>query len=143
VIDPEAVNQPAVDIGRRHVRTGYAALALFVLLGVALEALHAFKVGGYLDVEHETRRLMLRLAHAHGTLLSVVNVVFGLTAKAYPHACTPLSSVAMLVSLALVPLGFGLGAISAQGADPGALVLLVPPGALALLAALAITAKRL
>ena len=92
--EQESVSPNAVDIGRRHVRTGYAALALFVLLGVALEALHAFKVGGYLDLEHETRRLMLRLAHAHGTLLSVLNVVFGLTAKAYPHACSPLSSTA-------------------------------------------------
>jgi hypothetical protein len=141
--EPDSQRQRAADVARRHLRVGFAALAFFVLLGAVLEALHAFKVAGYLDAEHETRRLMLRLAHAHGTLLSILNIVFGLTAKAYPRACTALSSAAMFVSLALVPLGFGLGGISARGGDPGALVLLVPPGALSLFAGLLLTARRL
>jgi hypothetical protein len=62
----------------RHLRVGLFGLLVFLTLGVALEALHGFKVGLYLDVGNEARRLSLRLAHAHGTLLSVLHVVFAL-----------------------------------------------------------------
>ena len=58
---------PSEPIVTRHLRIGYWALALFVTMGLLLETLHAFKVGAYLDVQNETRRLMWRLAHAHGT----------------------------------------------------------------------------
>lgn len=130
-------------IARRHLAVGFAALALFVLLGVLLEGLHAFKVDGYLNAAHETRRMMLRLAHAHGTLIALVNVGYGLTVRAFPTAASKLASGALLAALALVPLGFGFGAVGAQGGDPGALVLLVPGGALALVVGLAVTARRL
>lgn len=128
---------------RAHVRAGFAGLCLFVALGVVLEALHAVKAPFYLDVGSETRRLMLRLAHAHGTLLSLVQIAFGLSARAYPRLETRLSSTALHLGHALVPLGFGLGALGAHGGDPGALVVLVPAGALALLVGLAISAGRL
>jgi hypothetical protein len=130
-------------VARRHLLVGFASLAVFALLGVLLEGLHAFKVDGYLNAAHETRRMMLRLAHAHGTLIALVNVAYGLTLRAFPEAASKLASSAFLAALALVPLGFGLGAVGAQGGDPGALVLLVPAGALALIAALAVTARRL
>src|SRR5690606_3010188 len=59
-----------LDIARRHARLGYGVLLLSALLGLTLEALHAFKVSAYLDAS--TRRLMWRLAHAHGALLGLV-----------------------------------------------------------------------
>src|SRR6185369_15955470 len=40
-------------LGLRHVRFGYFALLAFLTLGVALEALHGFKIGFYLDVASE------------------------------------------------------------------------------------------
>ena len=57
------------------IRFGWIAMLVFVLLGLALEGLHGFKVAWYL--EHETRRMMWTLAHAHGVLLSLVVIVFG------------------------------------------------------------------
>ena len=139
---PEPV-QTETDIARRHLAVGFATLALFVLLGALLEGLHAFKVDAYLNVAHETRRMMLRLAHAHGTLIALVNVAFGLTVRAFPNAGSKLASSALLAALALVPLGFGLGAVGAKGGGPGALVLLVPSGALALVVGLISTARSL
>jgi Na+-driven multidrug efflux pump len=104
---------------------------VFVLLGVVLETFHAFKWTGYLHVEHETRRLMLRLAHAHGTLLSVVQIVFALSARAEPRLLGSVRPAAMLLGQWMVPLGFLLGAIGARGGDPGPLVALLPAGAIA------------
>jgi hypothetical protein len=135
--------EPETDIARRHLAVGFVALALFALLGALLEGLHAFKVDAYLNVAQETRRMMLRLAHAHGTLIALVNVAFGLTVRAFPRAGSKLASSALFAALALVPLGFGLGAVGARAGDPGALVLLVPGGALALVVGLLSTARCL
>ncbi|MEZ5284937.1 MAG: hypothetical protein R2712_09025 [Vicinamibacterales bacterium] len=64
---------------RRHLRFGWWALAAFAAAGLLLETLHGFKVRAYLDVANETRRLMWTLAHAHGSLLAIVNILYGLT----------------------------------------------------------------
>ena len=53
-------------IVKRHLTLGWVLLALFLSLGLFLEALHGFKVRWYVDLQYETRRLMWRLAHAHG-----------------------------------------------------------------------------
>ena len=58
---------------RRHLRVGWGALALFAASGLVLEAFHGLKLGFYLDLANETRRLMFTLGHAHGTLLALVN----------------------------------------------------------------------
>src|SRR6266571_7488083 len=65
----------------RNLRFGWWSLLVFLSLGGALETLHGFKIGWYLDVGNEMRRLMFTLAHAHGTLLAVVNIIAGLTAR--------------------------------------------------------------
>jgi len=66
-------------------RFGWWSLLLFTALGLGLESLHGFKVRAYLDVSNETRRLMWTLAHAHGALLSVLHVVFGLSLRVSPE----------------------------------------------------------
>ena len=63
--DPE---DPTLDRARLHLRFGWWSLLVFMTLGLMLEALHAFKMGVYLDVSSETRRLLWTLAHAHGAL---------------------------------------------------------------------------
>ena len=73
----------------RHLRFGWWSLLLFLTMGIVLEVMHGFKVGWYLDVGNETRRLLLRLAHAHGTLLSLVHVVFALTLRTGALAIQP------------------------------------------------------
>lgn len=123
----------AKHVARTHLRWGFGGLFLFVLLGVALETLHAFKAPSYLDVGNETRRLVWRLAHAHGTLISLVNVAYALTLERRPALATSLASNGLLASLILVPFGFFAGGIVVHGGDPGLPILLVPLGAAALL----------
>ena len=66
-----------------NLRAGFLALFVFATLGLLLEALHGFKLGFYLDVDQETRRLLWRLGHAHGTLLGLLNIGYALAASAF------------------------------------------------------------
>ena len=59
-------------------------LPILILLGLALELLHGFKIQWYLAVANDTRRLLWTLAHAHGVLLGVVNVVYALSLRTFP-----------------------------------------------------------
>jgi len=130
------------ELARRHLRFGWYALAAFSVLGLGLELLHAFKLGFYLDVASETRRLMWRLAHAHGTLLALVNIAFGgCAARLEPGRARRRASACFIVAAMSMPLGFLLGGTFAAAADPSALVALVPAGA-ALLIAGALSAAR-
>ena len=122
---------------QRHLRMGWCLLSVFLVLGMTLEALHAFKLGWYLDLANETRRLLLRLAHAHGVLLGLLNVAFALS---LPHRA-PLGERAelwisrcVLLGSALLPAGFLLGGIVVRGGDPNPAVLLSPLGAALLFA---------
>ena len=122
---------------RRHVVLGWWTLAAFALLGMAMEALHGFKVSWFLDPAFETRRLLWRLAHAHGTLLSLVQLGF---AASLPHTAPRrreglrLTSSLLLAALCLLPLGFFLGGLTVYGGDPGPGILLAPIGALCFVA---------
>ena len=74
---PSAADSNATPEERRHFRLGWWSLLVFVCLGIVLEGMLAFKAPWYVNVgDNETHRLMLRLGHAHGTLLSVLNIVF-------------------------------------------------------------------
>jgi hypothetical protein len=127
---------------RRHVMAGWWAVLLFLALGFTLELLHGFKVGWYLNVANATRRLMWTLAHAHGTLLGLVNVLFGLTVHRLNWRGRGLAtaSAALLSGSVLLPGGFLLGGVVIYDGDPGLGILLVPVGAVALLLAIGTTA---
>jgi hypothetical protein len=133
------------DYARRHLRIGWWSLLCFAAVGLVLEILHGFKVRAYLDVSNETRRLMWTLAHAHGTLLSLVHVIFGLSLRV---AAEPLERNLRLISSCLIgasvllPGGFFLGGVVVYGGDPGLGVLLVPIGAVLLLAAVFFIASQ-
>ena len=133
------------DHARRHLRLGWWELVIWLTLGIVLETMHGFKIGWYLDVSNETRRIMWTLAHAHGTLLGVVNILFSLTVR---HAIGParwqaLASSCLIGASLLLPGGFLLGGIVVYGGDPGPGILLVPVGAILLLVALALTAWKI
>lgn len=123
-----------------HERFGWWSLFVFVALGFVLETLHGFKAGFYLDVSNETRRHMWTLAHAHGTLLSVVNIVFGLCQRTLGLELA-LASRCLLGATVLLPGGFLLGGVVIYGGDPGLGIVGVPIGALLLLAAVFMTAR--
>lgn len=128
----------------RHLRFGWWSLFAFLTLGVVLETLHGFKIGWYLDVDQEMRRLMFTLAHAHGTLLALVNIGAGLTVRAVKgFELTPGASRCLIWGSLLLPAGFLLGGLIIHDGDPGLLVILVPIGALLLLYGVGSAARAL
>ena len=123
------------------IRFGLWSLLAYLTLGLALEALHGFKVAWYLDFE--TRRLLWTLAHAHGVLVSVLTIGFGLMLqRTTPASWHRLVSASLFGALVLLPGGFLLGGIFVYGGDPGPGVLLSPIGGALLFAAVLATALR-
>src|SRR5258708_7635697 len=140
-LTPHTVPDESIDEGiyvRRHLRVGWWSFLLFATLGLGLESLQGFKVRAYVDVSNETRRLMWTLAHAHGALLGLVNVLVALSIRVLPEvgvAHRRLTSTALLAATVLIPGGFFLGGIAFYGGDPGLVVLSLPIGAALLLVA--------
>lgn len=130
-------------LARRHHLIGWWALLVFLSLGIALETMHGFKVGFYLDPPHRLRRLLWTLAHAHGTLLALVNVVFAVGLAQFgrwTERRLKLASFFLIDALLLLPAGFFLGGVGHSEVDPSPGVLLVPIGALLLLVAVGLIA---
>ncbi|MCB9869337.1 MAG: hypothetical protein H6837_05735 [Planctomycetes bacterium] len=120
---------------RRLVALGFWLLAVFVPIGLALEALHAFKVDVYLG--SRMRQHLWTLAHAHGSALGFACLVYGAAAARFV-APPARGAVARWLgfSAVLMPLGFFLGGIGNREGDPSLAILLVPVGGLLLLVAL-------
>ena len=132
---------------QRHIRFGWWSLLTFVALGILLESLLAYKVTWYLGEDYENiRRLMWRLAHAHGTLLSLVHLLFAMTVHLLPATISQrgarFASPCFIAASFLLPGGFFLGGIFTfeQHADPGLGIFLVPVGALLMVVAVSLTA---
>lgn len=127
----------------RHLQFAWWSLLCFVILGITLEALHAFKIVWYLGPTSETRRLMWTLAHAHGALLSLVHAAFAFTYFALPTPVTRrlrLVSALLMAASVLLPGGFFLGGLFMFEGDPGLGVWVVPFGAICLLLSVFLTA---
>lgn len=126
----------------RHLRIGWTSIALFGVVGLVLETLHGFKVGAYLDVSNETRRLMWTLAHAHGTLFGVLHLgmAFTLQSAGLSSALARRASAALLAAGVLLPAGFFLAGIQFYSGDPGLGIALVPVGAVCAIYAAAVVA---
>ncbi len=124
-------------LARNHVRFGWLALATFATVGAVLEALHGFKASWYLEEAYGTRRLLFTLGHAHGALMGVVNVVFGLAIAVLDGRPGRLLLASRLLTVAtvLLPAGFLIGGFGIRGTDPGIGIYLVPAGAACAVAA--------
>src|SRR2546430_17438727 len=104
----------------RNLRFGWWSLLVFLSLGGLLETLHGFKIGWYVDVGNEMRRLMFTLAHAHGTALALVNIVAGLTARNVEQfEIRPSVSLCLIWAGLLFPVGFFLRGVVSYGGDLG------------------------
>jgi hypothetical protein len=125
---------PTMNYSTRHLRFGWWALAVYVSLGIGLEIMHGFKIGWYLDVGNEVRRLMFTLGHFHGTMLALVNIAAGLTLRGVEGFTIKRSvSFALIWAAILLPGGFLLGGFMTYDGDPGNGIWLVPLGALLML----------
>ena len=137
------VNEPnneerSVDLRARHYDFGWKALFVFVALGLLLEMLHGLKVDWYLSTSMSTRRHMWTLAHAHGTLLGVINIAFASYIPWYNERrgnIHPWTSRLLIAATVLMPAGFFLGGIAFYAGDPGLGIFLAPVGGLLLMIA--------
>ena len=130
-------------LARRHQMLGWWGLLFFLSLGIGLETLHGFKIGFYLDKQHQIRRLLWTLAHAHGTLLALVNITFALGMERFgvwTEKRLKLASFFLIDALVLLPAGFFLGGFEHSEGDPSLPILLVPIGAMFLLMSVAMIA---
>ena len=135
---------PTSSYTRLHLRFGWWSLVVFAGFGLVLETLHGFKLAAYLDLTNDTRRLMWTLAHAHGIGLSLIHVFFALSVQldlAGPAGRLPAISRSLRAASLLVPGGFFAGGAVYYGGDPGLGILLVPVGAVFLLAAAVLLAR--
>lgn len=119
----------------RTGRCGFFLLAVFLPLGLTLEALHALKVDVYLG--SSMRREMWTLAHAHGGVLGILCLVYASAAERWLD-CRRRESIATTLrwGAVLMPAGFFGGGICNAEGDPSFAILLVPIGGLLLLIAL-------
>lgn len=128
---------------RKHLRMGWWSLLLFLSLGILLESMHGFKVQWYIGEQNATRRLMWTLAHAHGTLMSLIHLGYAfflhVVASGSPRTASIRSWCFTLATL-LIPTGFFLGGLVIYDGDPGLGILLVPIGAGLLFAGVLLTA---
>ncbi len=117
-----------------HLRAAVGLAAAFLAMGLWLEAMIGLRAAGWVD--DPLRREFLRLGHAHGGVLSLLNVALAWAMERLrtPDAWAKRIRIAALFGAALVGLGFIGGALWHGPTDPGPLVLVVPAGAMMLLA---------
>jgi len=111
---------------------GWISLAAWIVFGLLIEGLIGFRSPFLLD--DSTRREMFRLAHAHGTLLNLVLIAAAICAKLDLVRLGPIASLGFRSAVVLLPAGFLLAGIWHFKDDPGLGILLVPIGAVLLLA---------
>jgi hypothetical protein len=118
------------------LRAGWSLLAVFLPLGLVIEALHALKVPVYL--RSQLRRELWTLAHAHGNLLGLLCLAFAALGRRTLADAKARASVSRLLVVGawLMPLGFFLGGVLNAEGDPSFGIALVPLGGLLLLIAL-------
>ena len=115
------------------IRQGWISLVLWIAFGILIEGLIGFRAPALLD--DPIRRDMLRLAHAHGTLLNLVLLTAAIFVRLDLVRLSQVSSVSLRIAVVLLPVGFLLGGLWHYRDDPGLGIFLVPIGGLLLLVA--------
>jgi len=118
--------------GTRLIRQGWISLALWITFGVLLEGLIGFRTPSYLD--DGVRREMFRMAHAHGTLLNLILIGAAICARLDMIRLGRMTSLGLCTAAILLPAGFLVGGLWHFKDEPGPAILLVPIGAIVLLA---------
>jgi hypothetical protein len=138
-VNDEGVQPPTLR-PELHLRASIVVVALFLASGLWLEAMIGLRARGWID--EPLRREFLRLGHAHGGLLGLLNLAlaWALERLRTPAPWAGKIRLAALLGAVLVGLGFMLGGLLHGPTDPGVPVLAVPAGAMLLLCALIATA---
>lgn len=113
----------------RMLRQGWIGVAFWMAFGLFLEGLLGYKTPSYLN--EPQRRELFRLAHSHGTLLSMLLVLAALCGRSGLVGQTPRAArLALSAGALLLPAGFMLAGVWPYEGDPGLAIWMVPPAAL-------------
>jgi hypothetical protein len=113
------------------IRQGWISLALWIAFGILIEGLIGFRMPALLD--DPIRRDLLRLAHAHGTLLNLVLLIAAILTRLDLVRLGRVAAASLRIAVVLLPVGFLLGGVWHYHDDPGIGIFLVPVGAVLLL----------
>ena len=117
------------------VRQGWISLAVWIAFGILVEGLIGFRLPALLD--DPLRHDMFRLAHAHGTLLNLALIVAAVCARLELLHLRASAALTLRCAVLMLPAGFLLGGLWHFQSDPGLGIVLVPVGAVLLLASAA------
>jgi hypothetical protein len=121
---PTPNSQMKIDVGRQ----AWFGLLFWMSMGLLFEGLIGFRAPVYL--QDPLRRELFRLAHAHGTLLSVLLLVVNLYLLKELISPPKIAVRGLQAGTVLMPLGFLLGGASHYESDPNFLIFLSPVGGL-------------
>lgn len=105
---------------------GLIMLACWMTFGLLLEGFLGYKIPAYLN--DNIRRELFRLAHTHGSLLSIVLIVIALCTKADFIKPNFYAQNALRIGSVMMPIGFLLGGVWHFESDPGYAIILAPLG---------------
>jgi hypothetical protein len=114
------------------IRQGWISLGIWIAFGILIEGFIGFRTPALLD--DSVRRELFRLAHAHGTLLSLVLITAAICARLELIRLGRIGALGLRSAALLLPMGFFLGGLWHFKDDPGLGIVLVPVGAVLLLA---------
>lgn len=103
-------------------------LLFWMSMGLLFEGLIGFRSPAYL--QDPLRRELFRLAHAHGTILSILLLVANLYLVKGLIAQPKPAVLALQIGTVLMPFGFLLGGLWHYESDPNFLIFLSPIGGL-------------
>lgn len=102
-------------------------VAVWMTFGLLLEGLIGYKTPAYL--QDPVRRELFRLAHAHGTLLSLLLLALALVCDRFEVRPANIVTMILRGGIILLPIGFLLGGVWHYESDPGAGIWIVPVAA--------------
>lgn len=120
-------NRAAQSWIRPAIFQALVGIAVWMTFGLLLEGLIGYKTPAYL--QDSVRRELFRLAHAHGTLLSLLLLGAALVCDRFEVKISDLVTMVLRGGVVLMPLGFLLGGLWHYESDPGIGIWLVPAAA--------------
>jgi hypothetical protein len=112
-------------------RQGWIGLAFWMSFGLLLEGLIGFRSPAYLA--DPVRRELFRLAHTHGTVLSILLLIAFVFLEMRSIDPPAAGLWSLRIGAILMPVGFLLGGVWHYESDPGIFIFLAPLGGLAII----------
>jgi len=109
----------------------FVGVAVWLTIGLVLEGFLGYKTPAYL--QDNVRRELFRLAHAHGTLLSLLLLVSALACDRFDLNVAKAGQVSLRIGVVVLPLGFLIAGVWHYESDPGLAIWLVPVSAVMVL----------